>query len=228
MSTTAAGDRGRTAAGYAASKSVAEDVVRAAGVPHVILRPSVVVGDSETGEVAAFQGLHHVVAGVFAGMVPMVPFDAGWPIDFLPCDVVAEAIATVVERGVDSGEFWVTAGERALRLGEAMDLTVGYAAELGVRVDAPRFVPPDLFDRLIGPVFLEALPERIRKSVLQMLEFFTTYLRSGATMPSDMDRLAALGMRPVPDLRESLLASVHYWADVKGHCGCARSERRVA
>ena len=82
--TTAAGDRGRTAAGYAASKAAAEQVVRSSGVPHVILRPSVVIGDSVTGEIAAFQGLHKVVAGIFAGIVPMIPFDPAWPIDFFP------------------------------------------------------------------------------------------------------------------------------------------------
>src|SRR5262252_5021765 len=48
------GDRGRTAIGYAASKSAAEESVRSSGVPHVILRPSVVIGDSATGEIAAF------------------------------------------------------------------------------------------------------------------------------------------------------------------------------
>ena len=59
VDTTADGDRGHTAIGYASSKSAAEQVVRSSGVPHVILRPSVVIGDSDTGEIAAFQGLHH-------------------------------------------------------------------------------------------------------------------------------------------------------------------------
>ena len=65
--TTVDGDRGRTAIGYASSKAAAEQAVRSSGVPYVILRPSVVIGDSVTGEIAAFQGLHKVVAGIFAG-----------------------------------------------------------------------------------------------------------------------------------------------------------------
>jgi thioester reductase-like protein len=215
--TTSDGERGRTAAGYAASKSAGEQLVRAAGVPHVILRPSVVTGDAETGEIAAFQGLHHVAAGIFAGIVPMIPFDPSWPIDFLPCDVVADAIACVVENRVTDGEFWITAGERALRLDEGVGICVELARELGVAVDLPRFVPPELFDRLIGPVFLEALPARIQQSVTRMLEFFTTYLRSGETKPSSLAALAALGMRPLPDQRESLRASLRYWAQTKGY-----------
>jgi len=227
VNTTADGDRGSTAVGYAASKSAAEEVVRASGVPHVILRPSVVIGNSESGEISAFQGLHQVVHGLFAGLVPMIPFDASWPIDFVPSDIVADAIATVVEKGVSQGEYWVTAGDKALRLDQAMDLAVAYAAGIGVHLDTPRFVPPDLFDRLIGPVFLDALPERIKSSVLRMLEFFTTYLQSGATMPSSLDELAKLGVMRLPDQRESLTNNLHYWADYKGHCSCDQT-RRVA
>jgi len=215
--TTADGARGRTAIGYASSKSAAEDLLRSSGVPHVILRPSVVIGDSVTGEIAAFQGLHQVVAGMFAGTVPMIPFDPGWPIDFVPADVVADAIACVAENGVSEGEFWISAGDHALRLDEGVEVVVEFARTLGVSIDTPRFVPPDMFDRLIGPVFLDALPTRIRRNVLRMLEFFTTYLQSGETKPSSLDQLVSLGMTPLPDQRESLRSTVKYWAAQKGY-----------
>jgi len=221
--TTAAGDRGRTAVGYAASKAAAEQVVRSSGVPHVIVRPSIVIGDSGTGEIAAFQGLHQVAAGMFAGIVPIIPFDPAWPIDFVPADVVADAIACVVSNRVGQGEFWITAGERALRLDEAVTVAVEVGRGLGVSVDMPRFVPPEMFDRLIGPVFLDALPGRIRRNVLRMLEFFTTYLQSGQTKPASLDQLAALGARPLPDQRESLRNSLLYWAARSGY-GQAETE----
>jgi nucleoside-diphosphate-sugar epimerase len=217
VQTTTDGDRGRTAIGYASSKSAAEEAVRSSCIPHVILRPSVVIGDSVTGEIAAFQGLHQVVAGMFAGMVPMVPFDPGWPIDFVPNDVVADAIACVVENRVSEGEFWVSAGDQALRLDEGFAVVVEFARTLGVSIDTPRFVPPDMFDRLIRPVFLDALPVKIRRNVVRMLEFFTTYLQSGETKPSSLDQLASLGMRPLPDQRESLRNNVRYWAAQNGY-----------
>jgi nucleoside-diphosphate-sugar epimerase len=222
--TTADGDRGRTAIGYAASKAAAEEVVRSSGVPHVILRPSVVIGDSDTGEIAAFQGLHQVAAGIFAGIVPMIPFDPSWPIDFVPADVAADAIARVVENRVSEGEFWLSAGEKALSLDEGVTVVVEFARSRGVSIDVPRFVPPEMFDRLIGPVFLDALPGKIRRNVLRMLEFFTTYLRSGQTKPSSLDQLVALGARPLPDQRESLRNSLRYWAARNGY-GQAETER---
>jgi len=224
VDTTADGDRGRTALGYASSKAAAEEVVRSSGVPHVILRPSVVIGDSVTGEIAAFQGLHQVAAGLFAGIVPMIPFDPSWPIDFVPADVVADAIACVVESRVSQGEFWLSAGETALSLEEGFAVAVELARDLGVRVDVPRFVPPEMFDRLIGPVFLEALPDKIRRNVLRMLEFFTVYLQSGQTKPSSLGQLAALGARPLPDQRESLRNSLAYWAERSGY-GRVETER---
>jgi len=217
VDTTADGDRGRTAIGYAESKSAAEQALRSSKARHVILRPSVVIGDSASGEIAAFQGLHQVVAGMFAGLVPMIPFDPTWPIDFVPADVVADAIACVVENRVQEGEFWITAGDRALRLDEGVAVVVEWARERGVSIDPPRFVPPEMFDRLIGPVFIDALPPRIRRNVLRMLEFFTTYLQSGQTKPSSLDRLAALGAAPLPDQRESLRNSVRYWAARNGY-----------
>jgi nucleoside-diphosphate-sugar epimerase len=215
--TKADGDRGHTAIGYASSKWEAEEVVRSSGVPHVILRPSIVIGDSATGEIAAFQGLHQVVAGLFAGMVPMIPFDPSWPVDFVPADVVADAIACVVEKRVSEGEFWISAGDKALRLDEGVAVVVEFARTLGVSIDMPRFVPPDVFDRLIGPVFLDALPVKIRRNVLRMLEFFATYLQSGETKPSSLGQLITLGVRPLPDQRESLRNSVRYWAAQKGY-----------
>jgi nucleoside-diphosphate-sugar epimerase len=222
--TTVDGDRGRTAIGYASSKAAAEKVVRSSGVPHVIFRPSVVIGDSDTGEIAAFQGLHQVVAGLFAGIVPMIPFEPRWPIDFVPVDVVADAIACVVENRVSEGEFWLSAGEAALSLDEGFAIAVEFARSLGVSVDMPRFVPPEMFDRLIGPVFIDALPDKIRRNVLRMLEFFTTYLESGQTKPSSLDQLVALGAKPLPDQRESLRNNLRYWAARSGY-GQAETEQ---
>ena len=161
---------------------------------------------------------------MFAGIVPMIPFDPAWPIDFVPADIVADSIACLVGNRVSEGEFWISGGEAALRLDEAVAVAVEYAGSLGVRIDMPRFVPPEMFDRLIGPVFLDALPGKIRRNVVRMLEFFTTYLQSGQTKPSSLDQLVALGARPLPDQRESLRNSLQYWAAQHGY-GQTQTER---
>jgi nucleoside-diphosphate-sugar epimerase len=207
------GERGRTAVGYADSKRAAEELVLASSVPHVMLRPSVVIGDSRSGVVSAFQGLYLVAGAIFAGFVPLIPFDPTWPIDFLPCDVVAEAIASVVDHELTSGEFWITAGKQALSLERAVGLCVGLANELGTPVDDIRFVPPEMWDRLIAPVFLDSLPLRVRRTVTRLLEFFAAYLCVDDALPSDLDRMVDLGAKPLPDQEATLLTSLRYWAD---------------
>jgi hypothetical protein len=122
-----------------------------------------------------------------------------------------------VENRVSAGEFWISAGEKALSLDEGVAVAVEFGRGLGVGIDVPRFVPPEMFDRLIGPVFLDALPGKIRRNVLRMLEFFTTYLQSGQAKPSSLDQLSAAGARPLPDQRESLRNSLQYWAARNGY-----------
>lgn len=225
--TTADGERGRTAVRYAASKRAGEDFVRASGIPHVIFRPSVIVGDSRTGEIRSFQGVYRAVGAILDGIVPLIPFDRSWLLDFVPVDVVADAIATVVEKELRSGEFWITAGTRALRLDDAVELCVGFGADIGRVVSVPRFVAPEIFDRLIAPVFLEAIPTRTRKTIVRLLDFFAVYLSSDIAFPSDLDNLVQVGTRALPDPRASLLTSLRYWAKATGRAE-ADSEGEVA
>src|SRR5262249_6959182 len=121
-----------------------------------------------------------------------------------------------------SGEFWITAGERALRLDEGVRLCTGLGAELGRPVDMPRFVTPEVFDRLIAPVFLQELPARTRNTVVKLLDFFAVYLSRDTAFPSSLDELVQLGTRPLPDPRETLLTSLRYWARATGRTAGAR------
>lgn len=205
---TRADEQGQVAARYADSKRRAEAALRAGSVRHVILRPSVVTGDSVTGEIGSFQGLHRVARTMLAGAMPIIPFDPQWRLDFVPSDFVADAVATVLDHGIDSGEYWITAGSEALSLGEAVRQGIRHAAELGVPVDPPRFVPPDLYERLIKPAFESALPTAVRANVERLLEFFSVYLSSAAALPSSRPQLARLGVSypgaPVDVLRTTV------------------------
>jgi len=218
------GERGRTAVRYASSKRAGEEIVRASAGPHVILRPSVVIGDSRTGYVGSFQGLYLVAAAILGGFVPLIPFDSTWPIDFVPSDVVADAIVTAVEQELTSGELWLTAGDRALTVEQAVAHVVDFGHRIGAPVDAPRFVPPEMFDRLIGPVFLDVLPRRVRMTVLRLLEFFTAYLAREDPMPSSLDELAGLGAKALPDPADTLLTSLAFWAAATGRTKQAEPE----
>ena len=118
-------------------------------------------------------------------------------------------------------ELWITGGHRACSLARAVAVTVEEGAALGRVVDEPRFVPPDVYDRLFAPVFLDALPRRTRMTVQRLLEFFAAYLAVDGRLPDSHDELAALGARPVGDLEAALRTSLRFWAERTGRVAAA-------
>lgn len=81
---------------YERTKFIAEKIIRAAAkdLPITILRPSIVVGDSKTGEIDQFRGIYHfgilIVASPVAVPVPL-PVEGVAPLNLVPVDFVADA-----------------------------------------------------------------------------------------------------------------------------------------
>jgi thioester reductase-like protein len=217
------GQRGHVAARYAASKRAAEAVVKASGVGHSIVRPSIVIGDSRTGVMSSAQGLHRAAGAVLSGIAPILPFGGSWPFDFIPQDVVAETVAGIVEHERIGEELWVTAGRHALTLAQAVDVVVATGRQLGIKVDTPRFVSPEQFDRIIAPVFLPALPATMRNTITRLLDFFAVYLDMKTPMPSSLPVLEQQGVAVLPDLAQSLSRSVHHWYAARVQSRAARA-----
>ncbi|MFE1961461.1 SDR family oxidoreductase [Streptomyces sp. NPDC059479] len=173
-----AGEAGARPEDYLDSKRAGEQVVRSSGVPAMIIRPSVVIGDSRTGEISAFQGMHGILAALLRGGLPLIPLPAASPVDFIPQDVVATTIAALVRSGRREGEVWVTAGEQALTTARVLELVSEAAGELGVDMAVPRTVGQEMVDRLIRPVFIANLHPRARRRFDDMLAM--TALFAGA------------------------------------------------
>jgi nucleoside-diphosphate-sugar epimerase len=207
---------------YIASKRAAEKAVRDSGLPAVLIRPSVVSGDSETGAITQFQGFHHLCGAAIRGMLPMLPVPDGASIDFLPQDVVARCIADIVARGERDGERWLTAGTAALSVDRIVDLIVATAHEQGVPIARPKLVDPDLMERLIRPVFLSSLPPDLQRKfdqLLAMMPLFYSVERFASSL-DDLDRDVT-----ADELEDAFAQSLHYWAEEKL---VARAERRAA
>lgn len=83
--------------GYEASKAEAEALVRASGVPFVIARPSIVVGDSRTGAIRQFDTIYAAFKLIAEGRVRHMPVSRGATLDFVPLDHVAAGIVALVE-----------------------------------------------------------------------------------------------------------------------------------
>lgn len=199
---------------YLASKRAAEQMVRDAAIKATIVRPSVVIGDSATGEIAKFQGLHTLAYALLKNTLPLLPLNPDSRIDFVPQDVLAKAVAGLVDENVDAGEYWVTAGDAALAAGAMTDLAVETGQRLGIEVVPPRLVKPDMVDRLIRPVFVAPLPATARRRFDDMLAM--TALFAGAH-PFESSLATMPGVTAVTqmELREAFVASVRYLALAK-------------
>lgn len=142
---------------YEESKALAEREVRdamAGGVPAVIYRPAVVVGDSGTGETQKYDGpyatLHRLLRQPRKALMPMPGRPEVTTFNVVPSDFVARAIGAHPEIGV-SGEVSVPRNLAAsgVPLAAAEDLVHGGVRHRRVRrpVDGPAIAKHPLFGR---------------------------------------------------------------------------------
>ncbi|RJY09218.1 SDR family oxidoreductase [Aurantiacibacter aquimixticola] len=83
---------------YEASKAAAERVVAESGLPFAVARPSIVLGDSESGAIRDFPSLCNVFRLMARGKVTVFPAADGSTLDLVPIDHVAGGIVALAER----------------------------------------------------------------------------------------------------------------------------------
>ena len=216
------GEQGAQA--YQQSKRAAEELVRRSGLPATIIRPSIVIGDSETGTIASFQGLHLIASLLLKGLLPALPLTPRSRLDVVPQDLVAGVIADLIERGHSGGECWVTAGERAPTVRELMDLLVQQAQRLAGRpIATPRLIGRATFERLLRSPSLPGRARRLRRLAAQALDL-CMYCIDG-TLPSSLPELERRNGPLLPPIELTVQSNLTYWAGVTG--GLGRRERDV-
>lgn len=201
---------------YRRSKVAAEGIVGKSGLPHTIYRPSLMQGDSRTGAIAKFQGIHYLIGYAFDGYMPFLPLRPDSGIDIIPQDVVADAIACMVEQDEVGGTWWLTLGDTAPTIGQLIELGAEFGERIGRPWKPPRYTDPDIVERLIRPVFMDEFPPKIRKRLERMLEF-NAYMNPGETLPTDIPEMQErFGVAPMPELRSAFLRGLEFWAEAKG------------
>jgi thioester reductase-like protein len=182
---------------YEQTKLEAEREVELSAVPAVILRPSVIVGDSRTGWTPSFNVIYWPLQAFARGLFPLVPGDPGARVDIVPVDTVADALLELV-RGPRRGEaIHAVAGDDAPT---THDLARMASSRFGAPM--PRFVTPGEapeVEELAGaflPYFrVRAIFDASRGHGLgfqppRVADYFDTLLRYA--------RAARWGKRPLP------------------------------
>ena len=211
---------GAPPAEYVGSKRIGERLVRESGLPATIVRPSAVIGDGQTGEVAAFRGIATLLSAVLTSAVPLLPLDPDARVDTVPVDVLARALASLVDSGMDAGEYWVTAGEAALTAARWVEILIDVGERLGLPVVPPRLVSPDCVRRLIRPVFLPGLSGTAQRRFDELAPVASLY-SAPEVLPSDLADLPGGTVLGLHQVACAVTASATYLAYAKGLTGYA-------
>ena len=194
---------------YEESKLCAEDIIRSSGHPATILRTSIVVGDSRTGEINKFQGFHQILDLALRERVTWVPGAAAGYIDFIPQDAVADIILGLVRAGVVNRDYWLTAGARAPRLQHLLSLAVANASPIfGQPIAVPQLVSPDVFERFLRSKLLTAQPAAKRMAYKQ-LSHYAKYLSIVDPLPTSLPILPY-------DPDQTFASNVRHWCAQNG------------
>jgi len=192
--------------GYEESKRKAEQLVRDAPVQTVIVRPSVVAGDSRTGAIGELQGLHFVLAGLLLGEIPVMPGERDGFIDFVPSDLLAAALAGIVDADPAAWPdiLWVTQGAGALKNAVLVETTLAFGARQGLALGPVKFMPYERIERLFLPVFLPELPNEKKRQFRALLRY-ARYINVEQAFPTmSQDDARRFGVGPSPSSVEVL------------------------
>jgi thioester reductase-like protein len=109
---------------YERSKAHAERILRedAGGLPLVVVRPSIVVGDSRCGWTPSFNVVYWPLRAFSRGLIDALPFDPDGVLDIVPVDYVADAILALHDDAGAAGTVHLVAGEHAVSNAELADL----------------------------------------------------------------------------------------------------------
>lgn len=187
---------------YEAAKAEAETLLRraAAELPLTVHRPSMVVGDSRTGRVRAFQVFYHLcefLAGRRSrGVVPRLGTSR---VDTVPIDYFVRAVLWSLGRPEAAGRvLHECAGSDAVLLVELQRLVRERFRAAGVAVPPLLPLPPWCFDLLLRPLALVA-PPRLQRA-LRTAPVFLDYLTEQRRFRNERTRgqLAAAGLELPP------------------------------
>jgi len=181
---------------YEQTKSEAEALVRSRldSLPGIILRPSIIVGDSRTGVTSSFKMMYWPLKIYARGLWRTVP---GYPdavLDIVPVDFVADAIASAV--------FDDAALGKTLHLcaGPGASATIDQIAHRAMEYfdgPEPRYVDPAFFFAVVRPLLYLGLwgpKRRVLVSGRAYRDYFSMRMQFDTSVAGQL--LSPAGIRP--------------------------------
>lgn len=183
---------------YERSKFEAERLVGSSRgrLPTTVVRPSIIVGERETGWTASFNVLYWPLRAFCHGAYAAVPARRGAPVDVVPVDYVADATLALSQTPETTGAtLHLTAGRHASSVGELVDLASAFFQR-----PAPPLIEPALYRRLVHPLLLRASRDERFSRALRRSEVFFPYFAMRVRYDDRRARAAlhGTGIEPPP------------------------------
>jgi long-chain acyl-CoA synthetase len=190
------GQRFRNA--YEQSKFEAERLAtRARGrLPVTVLRPSIIVGERDSGWTQSFNVLYWPLRAFSRGAYLALPARRDAPVDVVPVDYVADAIFALGQAPEAEGvTYHLTAGRNVTSVGELVELAAAY-----FKRRAPRLISPSVYRRVVHPLLLGATRDERGRRALSRSEVFFPYFEMAVTYDDRRSRVAlrGTGIAPTP------------------------------
>ncbi|WP_459203951.1 SDR family oxidoreductase [Ralstonia pseudosolanacearum] len=200
---------------YEYSKNLGEREVLARKLPSVIVRPSLILGDSRTGEIGSFNGLYTLLRFASQGLVPVVAGAGQAYVDTVSLDTVVDAILLALKRAPEPAGriIWAISGEDAPRVEDLMNACVTGLNQFRTTRGASPIEPPavvryETYRRLYRPWF-EQQASSVQKQMLEYIDVFTPYFSmTGVFRPE-----ASHDVLTSPNWRTALPKIVGYWCE---------------
>ena len=182
---------------YEQSKFESEQLVRShPDLPFTILRPSIVVGDRNSGWTSAFNVLYWPLRALARGLFPAVPAVASAPVDVVSIDYVADGIYELCEspEGIRQ-TYHLTAGTEASTIAEIAELASGY------------FQQP--LPRLLSPAEFVSADHGVARSMIEEGAMYFPYFSVKTTFDDEFTRAqlqpAGISVTPLREYMSRLL-----------------------
>jgi thioester reductase-like protein len=150
---------------YEETKSLAEADVRshmAAGMPVTIYRPSIVVGDSRTGETQKFDGPYFVMQWLLRqprhAILPMAGDPTTTRVNVVPRDFIVDAVGHLSGLSVSEGRTYQLADPRPLTVDEMAETLAQATGRELIKVPLPRKLAKASLARVPGLYRLMRIP----------------------------------------------------------------------
>jgi thioester reductase-like protein len=183
------GQRFRNA--YEQSKFEAECLIARSHrhLPITVFRPSIIVGERDSGWTASFNVLYWPLRAFARGTYAALPARADAPVDVVPVDYVADAIFALGQSPEAEGAtFHLTAGRHVTTVGELVQMASAF-----FKRPAPRLIEPALYERFVHPLLVRAAADERSRRALTRSEIYFPYFAMRVSFDDRRSRIALRG-----------------------------------